>query len=107
MTYVPSQRLQANGTKPTQAAPTTSDTYDCGPGIFLVVTIGATATTVTVIDPRVTENGTAIPDLVAVSAGTAVERWIPLPSYYAGIDGKANVTFSQVANVTAAAVSVI
>lgn len=106
MTYVPSQRLQSNGTKPTQAAPTTSDTYDCGPGIFLVVTVGATATTMTVVDPRNTEYGAAIPD-ISIGPVTSGERWIPLPSYLAGVDGKATVTYSQVASVTAAVVSVI
>lgn len=105
MAYVPTQRLAANGTKPTQAAPTVSDTYDVGPGIFLVVTVGATATTITVVDPRVLEDGTAVPDR-AIGPVTSGERWIPLAQYLAGVDGKATVNYSQVANVTVAVVSV-
>lgn len=90
--------------KPTLAAATTSDDYDCGPGCFAVISVGATATTVTVVDPRTLETGQAAPDPSSGSK-TSTELWIPLPSYLANANGKATITLSQATAVTSAGVS--
>jgi hypothetical protein len=92
------------GAKPTLAAATVSDDYDCGPGCFAVIAVGATSTTITVVDPRTNESGLAMPDTTFAGL-TSVEKWIPLPSFLANANGKATVTCSQVTGVTAAGVS--
>lgn len=94
----------ATGAKPTLAAAAASDDYDCGPGCFAVIAIGATTTVVTVVDPRNTEYGVAVPDIVYGTAANT-EKWIPLPSYLANANGKATVTTSQQTAVTCAGVS--
>lgn len=96
----------ATGTKPTLTAPALSEDFPCGPGCFAIVNIGATATVVTVVDPRSLDTGIAAPD-VAIGSATSVEKWIPLPSYLAGSNGYATLSFSQVAAVTVAAVNVL
>lgn len=90
--------------KPSLAAASVSDDYDCGPGCFAVIAVGGTATTITVVDPRVTEYGQAFPDPTSGSV-TSAEKWIPLPGYLANANGKATVQCSQVTAVTSAGVS--
>jgi hypothetical protein len=103
-TIVTQQLNIVTGAKPTLSAPTTSDDYDCGPGCFAVIAVGATATTITVIDPRTNESGLAMPDTTFAGV-TSVEKWIPLPNFLANANGKATITLSQVTGVTAAGVS--
>lgn len=93
-----------NFNKPALSAANTSDDYDCGPGCFAVIAVGATATTITVVDPRTNEAGLAMPD-PQVAGITSAEKWIPLPSYLANANGKATVQCSQVTGVTSAGVS--
>lgn len=91
------------GAKPNLSPANSSDDYDCGPGCFAVIAVGATSTTITVIDPRTNESGLAMPD-TTFSGLTSVEKWIPLPNFLAGPTGKATITCSQVVGVTSAGV---
>lgn len=89
------------------AAPTTSETAACGPGKFLQVVIGGTATTVTVVRPGTNPAGDAIADFV-LTALTNTERWIPLnrDEFEDPATALASILFSQVTGVTARVVNV-
>lgn len=85
-----------------EAAPTTEETIAAsGPGVLLQVTVGGTATTITVARPGTHPGGDAIDDLV-LSALSNTTRIIPiLREYRDPSTGLVTVTFSQVTNVTA------
>lgn len=95
---------RTTGAKPTLDAVALSDTYDVGAGMFAVIAVGATATTVTVVDPRITEYGAAFPD-ITIGPLTSTEVWIPLPSYLADGTGRATINVSQITAVTSAGVN--
>ena len=84
------------------AAPTTEETIENpGPGVFLWVKIGATATDITVERPGTHGAGDSIADYTE-TALTATERIIPIGREYRDPSTLvATVTFSQVTNVTA------
>lgn len=107
MATIATQKLDiTTGSKATLAAASTSDDYPCGPGYFACISIGATATTVTLVDPRTLSTGQAAPD-VAYGPFSNTELWIPLNNRaLAGSNGKVNITMDQAANVTCAAVYV-
>jgi hypothetical protein len=87
---------------PTLAAPTVSETIpDPGPGVFLLVVVGATATTITLQTPGNLPTGPAVPDTVLgpVSNTTLLVRVDG--NYRDPATNNAVVTFSQVASVTA------
>lgn len=89
-------------TTPTAAAaPTTSETIASpGPGVWLRVSVGATATTVTVVRPGTWPSGAAIPD--DTYSLTDARRDIQIGSEFRDpATGLATVTFSQVSDVTA------
>lgn len=95
------------GTTSTQAAPTTSETI-LAPDRYtlLCVTIGATATVVTLVRPGTDEVGVAVTDVVSASL-TSVSKWFKVDEQF--IDpttGNATVTFSQVTAVTAQVVRI-
>lgn len=94
------------GTKPTLAAASTSDKYPAGPGQFAVIAIGATPTVITIVDPRKTDYGADIPDIVMPSASN-VEKFIPLDRALADADGFVTITMSSATGVTVAAVSAV
>jgi hypothetical protein len=87
---------------PTFSTPTTSDTIQVESGLLLVVNIGATATTVTIVIPgNQPYSGVATTDLGTGSITSAV-RYFAIPASIA--DPSTNlvtVTYSQVTNVTA------
>ncbi len=93
------------GTGPTLAAPTTTETIDTSSGnTLLLVAVGATATTVTLVVPGNDEYGTAKPDVTSASL-TNVTRVFLIPrSAASSSTGLVTVNFSQVANVTASIV---
>lgn len=97
---------RATGAKPALVAATTSDDYDCGTGIFACISVGATATTITVVDPRSMENGAAVPDIV-IGPVTSQEVWIPLTRNLADGTGRVTITLSQAASVTCACVNAV
>lgn len=98
------QRLNQNtGIKPTLAAATASDRYPAGPGKFALISIGATTTVVTVVDPRVTDYGAAIPD-IAMPTIASVDKLIPLPLSLADANGYVTIQLSSIVAVTVAAV---
>lgn len=84
------------------AAPTVSEKIAPGPGVYLWVKIGATATTITLNRYGSFPSGTALPDEV-LTALTSTERIIPITREYANPadSNLALVEFSQIANVTA------
>ena len=86
--------------QPTFAAPTTNEVVTPGPLKMLVVKVGVTSTTMTIVTPGLLYDGSAVPDKVYGPA-TSTEWWVRLDSNYAAPDGTANVTFNQVTNVTA------
>jgi hypothetical protein len=93
------------GTGPTFAAPATTETVEIGTTL-IVKNASASSINVTLITPATLPTGDAYPDKVyAVPAGA--ERWIPVLADYASATNTrfADVTFSAVASVTAAAVS--
>lgn len=104
MATLVAQRLNlTTAAKPTLGAAALSDKYPAGPGKFALISVGATATTITVVDPRVTALGASIPDFVLPSA-TSVDKYIPLPLDLADADGYVTITCSQIASVTCAAI---
>jgi len=90
------------------AAPTTVETILAPDDrTYLLVTVGATATTITIDGKGNAINGTAVPDLV-FSALTSTTRLIKIDRQYQDpADGNADVTFSQVTAVTACVVRFI
>lgn len=97
--------LGNDGTKPTfVAADAAGDKINNpGPGLFAVVKVGATSTTITAVVPGTLSTGDAFPDKV-YGPLVSDEVWIPIPRNYAGSDGKATLNYNQVAGVTVAAV---
>lgn len=93
------------GTGPTLAAPTTSETVDVSGGdVLLVVTVGATATTVTIVVPGDDEHGQARPDVTSASL-TNTTRVFRIPrTAQSPTTGLVTVNFSQVTGVTASVV---
>ena len=95
------------GTGPTLAAPTTSETIlapDDRTGLLVV--IGATATTITIVRPGDDVVGVAVTDQV-IGPLTSTTRLIKVDANYVDRStGNAAVTFSQVANVTASVVRI-
>lgn len=90
------------GTAPTYAAPLASDTADIGS--TLIVRNGSAASiTVTLVTPGDLTTGDDFPDKVYTVAA-AGEAWIPVLKDYRGPNGKAAVTFSATASVTAAVI---
>lgn len=87
---------------PTLAAPTVSETIpDPGPGVFLLVVVGGTATTITLVTPGNLPTGVAVPDTVI---GPITNQTILVRvdgNYRDPATGNAAVTFSQVTAVTA------
>lgn len=84
------------------AAPTTEeDIADPGPGVFLWVKVGATATNITVVRPGNHPAGDAVADFTLTGL-TNTERVIPITREFRDPTSKeATVQFSQVTNVTA------
>lgn len=90
------------GTPPAYAAPLAADTADIGS--TLIVRNGSAAPiTVTLVTPGTVATGDQYPDK-AYTVPTAGEAWIPVLKDYRGASGKAAVTFSAVASVTAAVI---
>jgi hypothetical protein len=90
---------------PAYAAPTASDT--AAVGTILIVKNGSAASiTVTLSSPKTLETGDAYPSkVITVAAGG--EAWIPILKVYGNPSTQlATVTYSAVASVTAAVVSV-
>ena len=89
---------------PTFSAPTTSDTVTPDQGLLLYVKVGATSTTITLVVPgNQPYSGSAKTD-VQVATVTNTERVFNLSNSEL-VDpstGLINITYSQVANVTAA-----
>jgi len=86
-------------------APTTAETIVAPTdATYLLVVIGATATTVTLLGKGTTRYGVANPNLV-LSGLTSTTRLIKIDKQYRDpVDGNADITFSQVASVTACVV---
>lgn len=92
-----------DGTAPTFAAPTASDTAAVG-SVLIVKNGSAGAITVTMTPPKTLETGDAYPAKVHTIAAGA-ERWIPVLKVYGDPTTQlATVAFSAVASVTAAVV---
>lgn len=94
------------GLTPTPATPTTSETLALDPDVTYIISIGATATTVTVVVPGSTF-GQANPDIPVATAATSTIRVIGglgNPALADPTTGLITVTFSQTTNVTAYAV---
>lgn len=93
-----------DGTGPTYAAPSTSDTAAVGT-VLIVKNGSGSPITVTLSSPKVLETGDAYPSKVhTVAAGG--EKWIPVLKVYGdSVTQLATVTFSSVTSVTAAVVS--
>jgi hypothetical protein len=92
------------GTGPTLAAPTTSELVDASGPTLLMVAVGATATTITVVVPGTDQYGLTKPDVV-IGPLTSVTRLIRLDASMADpATGLVTVQFSQVAGVTASLV---
>lgn len=95
------------GTTPTLAAPTTSETIiapDDRTGLLVV--IGATATTITIVRPGNDAVGVAVPDQT-IGPLTNTTRLIKVDANYVDRStGNAAVTFSQVTGVTASVVRI-
>lgn len=92
------------GAGPTMAAPTVSETItapDAHTG--LLVTIGGTATTITIVRPGTDAVGVAVADQV-IGPLSNTTRLIKIDRHYRADDGDADVTFSQVTAVTASVV---
>jgi hypothetical protein len=89
------------------AAPTVSEAIaSAGPGVYLWVKVGATATTVTVVRPGNNKLGDAVADYTT-GALTSQERIIPITRDLKDTaTGLVTVTFSQVASVTACLIRV-
>lgn len=83
------------------AAPTASDTIQCGDNVWLWAKIGATATTITLEDPGRSAPGRVPSVDLVIGPLTSVERVVRIPRRFAKPDGNADVTFSQVTGVTA------
>lgn len=100
-------RASYAGTTSTQAAPTTSETILAPDSrTLLCVTIGGTATVVTLVRPGNDVVGVAVTDVVSASL-TSVTKWFKVDEQF--IDpttGNATVTFSQVTAVTAQVVRI-
>lgn len=93
------------GTGPTLAAPTTTETIDTSGGnVLLLVTVGATATTVTLVVPGNDEYGSAKPDVTSASLTNTTRAFLIPRSAADSATGLVTVTFSQVASVTASIV---
>lgn len=105
MATLAAQRLNLNtGVKPTLGAAALSDKYPAGPGKFALISIGATTTAITIVDPRVmSDTGVAVPDIVHGTVAS-VERLIPLPLSLADADGYVTIQLSNITAVTCAAV---
>lgn len=93
------------GTPPTFATPATSETVEIGTTL-IVKNASASTITVTLITPATLPTGDAYPDKAYTIAASA-ERWIPvLPDYASTTNPRfADVTFSAVTSVTAAAIT--
>lgn len=93
------------GAGPTLAAPTTSETIiEPDDHTAVLVVIGATATTITVVRPGVDAVGVAITDQV-IGPLTNVTRLIKVDRNYRDpATGNATIQFSQVTAVTATVV---
>lgn len=89
------------------AAPTVSETIpDPGPGVFLLVVVGATPTTLTIVTPGNLPTGVAVPDTV-ISAAASSTYLIKIDGNYRDpATGNAAITFSSVATVTASIIRV-
>jgi len=100
------QVLPPGGAESTLAAAASGgDTCPAGPGVFLEVANGAAeAVTVTLATPGTVE-GLAIADReVEVPAG---ETWkIPVPRIFAKADGRCDITYSSVTDVSVGAFKV-
>lgn len=92
------------GTAPTYAAPATSDTAEIGT-ILIVKNASASAVTVTLVTPGTLPTGDAYPDKTYSVPATTGERWIPVLPDYRNASGLADITFSAVTSVTAAAIN--
>lgn len=93
------------GTGPTMAAPTTTETIDTSSGnTLLLVTVGATATTVTLVVPGNDEYGLARPDVTSASLSNTTRAFLIPRSAADSSTGMVTVTFSQVTAVTASIV---
>lgn len=108
MAAIPTQVLDVGGTcdEPTFQAATASDDYDCGPGFFAVVRVGATATTVTLDDPRLIPTTRKATTNVIFTSISNTEKWIPLPRDLANSDGRCVITTNQQTGVTVACIKV-
>lgn len=85
----------------TMGTPTTNETISApSPGTNLLVTVGATTTTITVVRPGNFDAGDAITDF-STGAIVSTNRIINVDRLYQGTTGTVNVQFSQVTNVTA------
>lgn len=93
--------IDYDGDGPTPAQPTTSETIsNVNNHTALEVTVGGTATTVTVVRPGNDAVGTAVPDK-AYGPLTNVRRQFKVDRNYIDSDGLVTVQFSQVTGVTA------
>ena len=101
MALVTQSIAKAAVTPTAMAAPTTSEVIAApGPGVFLQLVVGGTATTFTMVRPGFTETGDAVADYVLTSI-TNTERWIPvLREFDDSAAGGAVLTLSQVTGVT-------
>lgn len=93
------------GTGPTLAAPTTSETIVTpDERTFLMVVIGGTATTITIVRPNTDDLGRAAVNMV-IGPLTNATRIIKIGRNYKDpVTGNTTVNFSQVTAVTASVV---
>jgi hypothetical protein len=91
------------GTPPTFTTPSTSETVQVGT-ILIVKNGSGSSITVTMTTPGTLGTGDAYPDK-AYTVIAGAEAWIPVLADYRNTAGVAAVTFSAVATVTAASVS--
>lgn len=87
---------------PSLTTPTTSDTITPDSGLFLVVTVGATSTTITVNIPgNQPYSGAATTDSVVSAVTNTTRYWFLNPAILTDpATGLISVTYSQVTNVT-------
>jgi hypothetical protein len=98
------QKIKVDGSAPTFAAPSLSDTVRVG-STLVVKNDSVGSINVTLVVPGNLETGVGYPDKVyAVGAGD--EAWIPVLAVYGQDDspGVADVTFSAVTSVTVASI---
>lgn len=89
------------------AAPLVSETItDPGPGVFLLVVVGATPSTLTLTTPGNLQTGVAVPDTVVTLTANSTFLIRVDGNYRDPATGVASVTFANVTTVTASIIRI-